>query len=344
MKEQSRVVSIRTKEMIENEAADWLVKLDSGKLKASDRLELKNWLSQGPDYVNALKSYASIWGDMDNLLNEFPARQETEPFKTLSSIPYFRKTSLALAAAVIGTIGLTFWMSASVEQPVTTETSFHVTPIGKQQVQQFSDGSSAHLNTNSMIEIEYSQSARVVRLLRGEAMFDVAHDPARPFIVYAGVNQVTAIGTKFVVRLTSENIIVTVADGQVQLSYRPKGGDNSTFLQEQEVIVVSEGEQVEINDKTPMRKPEEIDDDELQRRLSWLDGQLVFENERLEQVILEISRYVPDRIIIDDPELGDIRINGRFQIGDTDALLEAIEMSFSVQARHIDEQTIRVSR
>ena len=72
----------------------------------------------------------------------------------------------------------------------------------------------------------------------------------------------------------------------------------------------------------------------MERRFSWLNGQLVFRNEKLQQVIKEISRYVPAQIVIDDPELKEMRISGRFTIGDTDALLEAIEVSFNVHASH----------
>jgi transmembrane sensor len=144
--------------------------------------------------------------------------------------------------------------------------------------------------------------------------------------------------------MNSENIIVTVVDGQVQLSKRTQGTDTTVSTQAQEVTVVSEGEQAEVREKIPTPQLKEIQDDELTRRVSWTDGQLIFNNERLEQVITEISRYVPDRIIIDDEELRDVRISGRFMIGDTEALLEAIEVSFKVKANHVDDQIIHLSR
>ena len=98
-----------------------------------------------------------------------------------------------------------------------------------------------------------------------------------------------------------------------------------------------------MNDEVATPKPEVIQNNDLERQLSWVSGQLVFENERLEQVIEEVSRYVPDRIIIDDPELLDTRISGRLKIGDTDALLEAIEVSFNVQADHTGDRAIHLS-
>lgn len=340
MKKQSLVVQLRTTEIIENEGADWLAKLDSGNLSAGDRRGLKTWLSRDPEHVHTLKSLASIWSDMDFLLNEFPVTNKTYTPNKFSLSLHTKQISLTLVTIFLWTIGLFMWMA---DQPVATETSFYVTSVGMQQVEQFSDGSTVHLNTNSMIETEYSESSRIVRLLRGEVMFDVVHDPARPFIVYAGNREIRAIGTKFIVRLTSENIIVTVTDGQVHLSKRTEKRNSTVSRKEQEVLVVSAREEVEISEfATPKLK--EIQNNELIRRFSWVEGQLIFKNAELKQVIEEISRYIPDRIIIDDPDLSDVRISGRFEIGDTDALLEAIEMSFNIQADHIEDQVIHLSR
>jgi transmembrane sensor len=341
MNEKSKVVSLRTMEIIENEAADWLARLDGGNLSAEDRAALRSWLSQDPEHGRTLKSYASIWVDMDVLLNDSPNIAKTDSLNVFSQLIHTKAASFALATIVLCAVSVIIWTK---NQSVAPETSFHVTSVGIQQVERFNDGSTAHINTDSMIETEFSDSARIVRLLRGEAMFDVTHDPERPFIVYAGNRAVRAIGTKFVVRLTSDNLIVTVTDGQVQLSKRSKDTKNVMVGEEQEVILVSEGEEVEVSDKTAVPKTKEIQNDELDRRLSWLKGQLVFNNERLEQVIQEVSRYIPDKIIIDDPNLRDIRISGRFEVGDTDALLEAIEVSFNVQASHNDDQVIHLSR
>lgn len=345
MNKKSQVISLRSADIIENEASNWLAKLDSGNLSAEDRQALKHWLAQDPEHAHALKSLAAIWSDMDFLLNDLPETNTTSAPNIWSLFLSVKQVPIAVAAVFLCTIGLFLWMSNA---SVKTETSFYVTSVGMQLEQQFSDGSVAHLNTDSMIETEFSDSTRIVRLLRGEAMFDVAHDPDRPFIVYAGNREVKAVGTKFIVRLTSENIVVTVTDGQVQLTKRTESKSNSVSEQrgeqEQEAILVSEGEEVEVNDSIAVPQLKAIKTDELKRRLSWMTGQLVFKNERLEHVITEISRYVPNRIVIDDPGLRDVRISGRFEIGDTEALLEAIEVSFNVRANHIDDQVIHLSR
>ncbi len=346
MDNQSQVISLRNIEVIDSEAADWLAKLDGGTLSSADRRALKKWLSSDPRHAVALKGLAAIWGDMDILLNDYP---DLKDINTVKMFPFFTAYKWVLPTLSVCFIAMFVWMMVvPVNQSVKAERSFYTTNIGKQKIEHFSDGSTAHLNTGSIVETEFTDSERIVRLIRGEALFEVAHNPARPFIVYVGNQKIRAIGTAFVVRLSSENILVTVTDGKVQLSKRVKDdtviSDASDLTQEQEVVVISKGEAVEVNDNTVKAKSEDVESEEMNRRLSWLKGNLVFKNERLEQVIKEISRYVPVRIVIDDPELRDIKISGRFEIGDTDALLEAIEVSLNLNASKVDEKVIHLSR
>lgn len=334
----SQVVPLRSADIIDSEAADWLTLLDRGDLSKNDRQALKQWLAQDPEHAVALNTMATMWREMDFVLND----QHEE---ALVSSPFWERFTFGRMAAVatmclVCTLGVMLWSNLYVP----TEYTVRTTEIGGQHLQTFSDGSTAHLNTNSVIEAEFTREARIVRLMQGEALFDVAHDPSRPFIVYVGNRAVQAIGTTFVVRIESENIHVAVTDGQVQLSKREKATDEVLQPEPQEVVLVSKGEGVKVNNKAPLPKPQPIADEELSRQLSWSRGQLVFDNERLEKVIKEVSRYVPNKIIIEDPELRDVRISGRFALGDTDALLEAIEVSLSIQTKHVKNQEIRLSR
>lgn len=344
MGERSEVLLIRTAETIESEAAEWLAKVDGGNLTEQDRQELRSFLSRGPDHVKALQSYEMLWSDMDVLLSELPNLEADNPQQAASIFSLGRPGFSALASIVFLIIGLLLWGLDPIGRLQIIETSFYSTGIGKQTFEKLSDGSTVHLNTNTVIEIDYSESARTVLLMRGEALFDVAHDPARPFVVLIGDSVVKAVGTKFVVRLTSESIFVTVSEGQVQLSKRDNVTEPDLAVQKQEVVLISEGQEAAAHKKIAEPVLTEIGADALSRRLSWTDRQLVFKDESLEKVVAEVNRYMPGKIIIDDPELRNILINGRFKIGETDALLEAIEVAFDVEARRIDSRTIRISR
>ena len=344
MKTDSQVVPLRASETIKQEAADWLAKIDGGSLSERDRRALREWLAADPGHVKALTQFAAIWSEMDGLLNDFSrlGEKKVNLWIFLRHNPWLSVPLAGICAGLLFCLVLVF---AILEPPI--EQELYLTRVGDMQLRQLSDGSTAHLNTDSTIEIEYSSSRRIVRLLRGEAMFDVAHDSERPFIVYAGGNAVKAIGTQFVIRLKSENIVVTVTEGRVQLVKRRVARMEplpvNTPPAEQEIVLVS-GEAVEVRDDLEQTIPVQVEREELARRLSWIQGQLVFDGERLEQVVAEIGRYIPVKIVIVEPELRDIRISGRFKIGDTDALLEAIEVSMHIHVSRVGDQLIYLSR
>lgn len=331
-----RVIPLRTTDTIRQEAAEWLVKLDnrldSKSLSPSDLESLRAWLAQDPRCGQILKRQAAIWSDMDIYAKaiEEPDCEPKISFWSLLISTKPLRNSLVFACTMLMMIGTWFYVSSY--DAYDANLQLYATSVGGQRIETFNDGSTAHLNTDSLIEIDFSDTERKITLLRGEALFDVAHDPDRPFIVYAEGKAVRAIGTKFIVRLTSQRIMVTVAEGQVQLSSQPKveGIEASASAAEkvQEVIVLSEGEAAEVSvDKPDMPVLINMDKEEFERKFSWTNGRLIFVDETLQTIINEVNRYTSIRVVILDKELKDIRLSGRFQIGDTEALLEAIEIS-----------------
>ena len=334
--QQKTVISLRTTDTIREEAAGWLVKLDnrldSGNLSPDDLIGLREWLAQNPLHGKILKRQAAIWSDMDVFVKS--SYGEECQAKTGSR----RNIFTAGMARGIRAFACSFLLIVAVWQwaPLNKgeDNHFYSTNVGSQRIEALSDGSTAHLNTDSLVEIRFSEKERAVVLLRGEAMFDVVHDAERSFVVYAEGHSVKAVGTKFVVRLTSDRILVAVAEGQVQLSSSPEHQEQELEPAEladkvvQEVILLSQGQEAELGVRkleTPVLN--EVDRDEFRRKFSWTNGRLIFLDEKLETIITEVSRYTPVRVVIADPELRELRLSGRFQIGDTEALLDAIEIS-----------------
>jgi transmembrane sensor len=341
MSDNPRIVPLRTAETIENEAASWLAKLDRGNLSAADRAEFREWLSKSDDHERALKQLVSVWRDMDFLWDAGtnPINQSRRFRPVLRS----RRWAAAIAVFLLTAVGVHLWVTDRLAGP---EPVFHSTQVGAQKTQMLADGSTAHLNTNSLIEVELLPDIRIVRLIRGEAMFEVAHDSSRPFVVYAAESQIRAVGTAFVVRMDSDNIMITVVDGQVQLSKRamPVGLAPKNEKPDPDAILLSQGEAAEIDNQHPTPNVIEVELADLDRQLAWLQGELVFNDERLENVVEEVNRYVPGSILIDDPDLRDVRVSGRFEIRDPDALLEAIQLSFNVRVDYHDSRVIRLYR
>jgi len=339
MKTNNKVIPLHTQNSIDDQASIWLVRLDNGKLSEQSRKEFKIWLSADPRHQVALKAMADVWHDMDEVLIMM---NDESSVKTLSLWPILKPVMLA---ASISFMAMLVWLII----PENVQRNSYATLVGQKMDATFDDGSIIHLNTNSHIETEFSDDKRIIKLIKGEALFEVAHDPNRPFIVYAGDRLVQAIGTKFVVHLKSENIQVTVTDGKVKMSKVPlntKLSDIDELNSEethQDDVFITKGEKV-ITGKNHAPKLIHIKPENMQRELSWIDGKLIFENERLFDVIDEINRYVDLEIVLEDSSLHDLRISGRFDLGDSEALIEAIELSFNIESQLLDSNKILLTK
>ncbi|WP_440877473.1 FecR family protein [Thalassotalea sp. PLHSN55] len=341
MSTKSQVVTLRTQEMINRESANWLAKLDGDNMSKADRAALKAWLNESDEHVIALKNHMGMWDEMTEVVNEssemFAAEHVSAGYfarlkQALSLKPMILAMSVMFIMVLSGVIIGPKW---SMEE---AETAFYATKVGTQQSYQLSDGSTAFLNTDSRIEVEFSKGQRIIRLQKGEVLFDVAHDKTRPFIVYASGSAVRAVGTKFVVRLSSENILVTVTEGTVELSKRDATAVNSDQKAEKKLMLLNEGQQAEFVVEDATFTETQVAQTAVEEQLSWLDGRLVFNEEKLEHVIDEINRYLDNDIVILSPELKDIPISGRFQVGETEALLEAIEITFDINVSKSQNQ------
>jgi len=328
---------------IDDEASIWLVRLDDGNLSKQYKKELRLWLAADKRHEVALKAMADIWNDMDEVLININDENHSD---NVSLWPVLKPILKPFAlAASMSFIAIFIWLSA----PVNVQKNSYVTAIGQQLDTRFDDGSVIHLNTNSHIETEFSQEKRIIKLIKGEVLFEVAHDPNRPFIVYAGDRLVQAIGTKFVVHLASENIQVTVTDGKVKMSKAPINTElsdikelNNSTIQKDDIFIAKGEKVIATSNQTP--KLTQIELASIERELSWLDGKLVFENEKLIDIIEEINRYVDIEIVLKAPSLHDVRISGRFDLGDSEALIEAIELSFNIKSQRLDSNKIVLTK
>ena len=324
----AKVVPFQRGDTMRREAAEWLVKLDNqldrGGLSAADRAQLRRWLRQNPEHGQILQRQAELWGDMDVLATY--ARAHPRPRSRHA--PAFALATLGALAIVCS--GLWLLLSAPGEPGAERLVA---TAVGEQREERLADGSRVHLNTDSLITVQFGAGERRVRLLRGEAAFDVAHDPQRPFSVYAHHRVVTALGTRFTVRLGAQKVRVAVAAGKVALG---RASPEPNRRPAQDVMFLVQGQRAELplaGNAAPVLAA--MDQQAQERTFSWLQGRLIFDDERLATIVAEISRYTAAKVTI-APELGDIRLSGRFKTGDTEALLEALELARADLAIHRD--------
>ena len=224
-----------------------------------------------------------------------------------------RRTVGALLAATllgtIGTVGLEKW--AAVDR--------YRTVIGQEQEFRLEDGSTVRLNTDSAIEVAMQSDQRLVRLLKGEARFDVAHNASRPFVVSAGDTTLRAVGTAFNVRLRPELTELTVIEGRVAV--RDNGAASHT---------VAAGSAAAIRGGTVAIT--RLEKTQLVQRTAWQNGVIQFDGETLDQAVAEFNRYRRTPIVIGDPQLASIRIGGTFKPANSDQFVSALRQSFGIRS------------
>jgi transmembrane sensor len=315
---------------IEAQAREWLIRLDSGTLTAREREALQEWLNRSSAHRAELKRLTAFWNSADVLTElAVPVRRRQSTFA-----PRAARLSLAAAFAIAIIAAGAWWML----KPQSISSGAYGTALGEQRLLTLEDGSSLQLNTDSHVQVSYRENLREIRLLRGEALFTVSPDAKRPFEVHAANGVVRAVGTAFSVQLEGSEISVAVTHGRVDVleTRANQPPDKRGSLVAGEVTTFHSGlPEIEIQ-----RLPEQ----ELERRLAWHEGYLVFEGEPLSEVVAEVNRYSPTRLEVTDPQLANLAIGGRFRIGDLDAVLDVLHSGFAIDAHRNADGSLRLER
>jgi transmembrane sensor len=206
------------------------------------------------------------------------------------------------------------------------------TEVGEISTVALSDGSLMQLNTDSQVEVRYSSAERNIRLLRGEAFFDVAKNASKPFVVESGSDRVTAIGTAFGVDATKDTAIeIVVTEGRVKVN---RHLDAKTPKYED--VYLTPGQKLVVRDD----KTEVENDLDTESLLAWREGMVIFQGESLREVVAEIDRYTPLKFRLMDAEIASISVGGFFKTGDLDQLLMVLEQNFGVASQRQGDEII----
>jgi len=285
-------------------AAALLARVHSG---SADVAEVEAWLDADPAHAVAYARVESAW--------ERAERLKALP-ETLLDEPAFQPTRRMAAALAVGVVG-----AGTAGAWLLTRHPVEATARGERRTVSLPDGSRVELNTNSRITVAYSEGRRGIVLSRGEALFDVAKDPARPFIVKAGEAEVRAVGTAFNIRLRDKVVELTVTEGVVAVDERDAKAPPRHVPQGKGAVIAT-GAVAELD----------LDPEVLRRRLLWRDGVVEFEGDTLEQAAGEFNRYNEGKLVVADPQVASIRVGGRFGTHEVDRFLHALETGFPVRA------------
>jgi transmembrane sensor len=355
----------RTQE-IETTASEWLIRRDSGVWTSDDQVRLEEWLSASTLHRVAYLRLELAWEEAArlkalgagiredlpptrgqwNLTPFFEARDREEASSITAEVAEvihepaarvpdvggvggraaktrrFRISNFAIAAGLLLVLGIGayLWLLPGGEH--------YVTPIGGVASVTLEDGSKVTLNTDTEIQVGLSARERDVGLKRGEAYFEVAKDSQRPFVVSAGGKRVIAVGTQFSVRRDAEDLEVVVTEGKVRVE---DAGET----------VLTPGAIAHAGDAGVLVQRKTVP--EAQEHLSWRTGVLMFRDQSLGEAVAEFNRYNERKIVIADPKVADLRIEGNFRATNVDAFVRLLESGFPVRARVEDDRVLLTS-
>jgi len=351
-------------QQIYREASEWLVDLRVGDTDAAARERLDAWFRASPEHIRAFLELSSIWEDgadpdLDRAhtthdliararaiatnvaeIGHSSRRVETPqagapvsrprralmPAGALARViapPRVRRFSVAASIALATLAAAALQLYRSLE-------GTYSTAVGEQRTVSLSDGSRIELNSRSEIRVEFSKSERHVELLAGQALFKVAKDPARPFVVGSDRARVRAVGTEFDVYREAAGTTVTVVAGRVAVmptaesesmtrsegSGAPESG--ATTERPVATVFVSAGEQVVV---TPSKVTQPSNAD-VAAATAWTRHELVFESTPLAEVAQEFNRYNEKPLVVSDEALKNFHVTGIFSSTNPTSLLK----------------------
>ena len=346
MSQKRNIVEMPDNVTISSEAASWVAQIDSGDMTPADRKALREWCARSPAHMEVLRRYAGFWIELDDILEEnFQASQKSRTPVTLGTLLgalFAQKPRWTVAAGLSVSMLLVFSLVIAVFDPALEKQtiSYEVTQ-GERRIVTLNDGSTMHLNAGTIAETTVSDEERTVRLIQGEAYFNVVSDEGRPFLVKAGLSQVKVVGTAFSVRVDEGDTILHVEEGKVQFLPISLGTIASDDVDIENSPLIVAGQAATLSATTS--EVQIIDSVDIERQLSWREGLLVFQGETLDQVIEEVSRYTDVSIVISDASLRNTRIGGTFQTGEIEPLLGALEASFGISVDRVGDDLVYLS-
>ncbi len=304
---------------IDAKAAEWVAREDRGPLDAQETAARDAWLASDRRHLGAYARMRAIMLHGERLYRGEsaapPMRQQ--PRMRPRAARWVRRVSAMAAVLVVG-LGVSMYA---------WNRGVHATRVGEIDRFALEDGSVVTMNTDTRLRVSFDAHGRNIELLRGEAMFDVAKDKSRPFVVSAGATRVTAVGTSFLVRRAPDEVGVVVREGIVDV--RKDGIDPRKLVANDRMLLPKQERAV----------VDRVDDAQVGRELAWRDGLIAFNGETMTEVAREFARYSDIRIRIDDPNVARRRVVGLFSatdpIGFSRAVARGMHFDVSVAEREV---------
>jgi transmembrane sensor len=296
------------------EAADWIVRLRAEDLAEADALAFDAWLAAAPAnaaaYDDTLRAWRAFDAQADAVRDGLRARRAQRPA--------FRRL-YAVAGAIAATVAVAALVIPALAPP--PPTAVYATHTGEHRTVTLADGSRIDLNASTRLRVTLRRHERRVVMDQGQAVFDVAADKSRPFVIAAGDRTVRVVGTQFDVRRRDGRVSVTVTRGTVEVAPNGQGSGQAYRLHP--------GQRLEHEEGAPLARVTAASPDQA---LGWRSGRLVYRDQPLSGVVADLNAEFPTLIRIADPALAAMPISGVLIVDDEGAVVRRLALLVSAQA------------
>lgn len=321
---------------IEASAAAWDARLRRASATDRERVAFLAWLRAAPEHQAAhdrLQAALGVLRAQSDLPELSALRDEARIVVRGSRRRRITAALSALAATLLLIVGAGLRTDRGAEiSAVLQGGRIYRTALNERSRVILADGSAVTLDSGTRLSARLRKSRRDITLLSGRALFRVAKDPQRPFIVRAGDRTVTALGTVFDVRLAQGKVRVILVEGSVAVRQTRAGRVPAQVMVPKQQLV-----------ETAQAAPLALRTVDTDKALSWVDGQVFFDNETLASAATEMNQYSRLKIVI-DPAVAGMRINGMFRTGNQTGFAGALQTTLPVDVRTDDQGRILVSR
>lgn len=302
-----------------HEAIEWLIALQEDPDDRALKARFTDWRTATPQNDAAWAEAAATW----DVLGAVPSARDADaqPDGDAAS-PVWRSRRGALAGAGLALVAASFFLFFLPNLNLWREADYS-TGIAELRQVTLDDGTLVHLSANSAIDVAYAPGQRLVRLLAGEAFFEVTPNPLRPFVVDAGEVDATVLGTAFDMRLMAQGAVVAVEHGRVAVSHPASGTSTGHPLQAGDWAEVSRSGTV----ARGRMAPEQV--------AAWRQGKLVVDEAAVGDVIDQLRRYYPGTIVVMAPGLSSRHVTGVYRLDDPESAVRAIAEAHGAIARQI---------
>ncbi|MBS0214122.1 MAG: FecR domain-containing protein [Proteobacteria bacterium] len=347
----------RAGQAIEAQAADWLARRDGDGWADADERGLMQWLDSNIAHRVAFLRLQAAWEEtgrlqalgagwqgsgppprgfwreplahrherLSQMLARRPQRQRVRPRRGVGRVA-------AAAAAVVCALGLGWgWHLRS-----HVDTASYATAVGEVRTLALPDGSHVTLASDSRIQVRLSPQHRDIALERGEAIFQVAKDPQRPFAVAAEGYAAVAVGTRYSVRRDPGDLRVAVTEGTVRLE--PAGHAGSALP----TALLPAGSVAEVDAQGVVVR--RLAQAEVERMLDWREGMLSFHATPLAQAVGEFNRFNARQMVLADPAIGALQVSGRFRWDNEDGFARLLQAGFPIRAEYDGQRIVLHAR